>query len=411
MTSSFKHLVVYSPKTKFYRQKPFLNGFAFHYVNLIIKLPGLKFLDDIPRTWKRAYLWLCFWFAINYGVGTFIEWELNTPHTYVFWNALRLFQALCILIICIFFYSNWLFRFSVYFQVAGHLVGTMMHFLIMGSISYYLENYVEGFIGWDIWKDHLVGLLRWEGLHFHDQYVITVGVYYVIRYFEGLQRKEQEKSELNLKNREMQISLLKSQINPHFLFNTLNSINTLIGSSKEQARKVITQLSDIFRYALDSHGDQMVKLIHELDFIDNYIRIQQVRFGDRMKFVKQVDFTCLGVLIPPMILQPLVENSVKYGIAPKDDGGTIILTVKRFKGMIFFEVKDDGLGSNAKKVMDGSSSGVGLTNTDQRLRSIFGPGSGLRIRSTEWGYSVSFFIPFENEGQEQVPIDELNKAV
>lgn len=373
----------------------------------MLNLPGLKFLDDIPGTWKRAYLWLCLWYAINYGVGTFIEWKLNTPHTYIFWNALRLFQALCVLIIGIFFYSNWLFRFSIYFQVAGHLAGAMLHFLIMGSLSYYLENHVEGFIGWDIWKDHLVGLLRWEGLHFHDQYVITVGVYYVIRYFEGLQRKEQEKSELNLKNREMQISLLKSQINPHFLFNTLNSINTLIGSSKEQARKVITQLSDIFRYALDSHSDQMVKLIHELDFIDNYIRIQQVRFGDRMKFVKQVDFTCLGVLIPPMILQPLVENSVKYGIAPKDEGGTIILTVKRFKGMIFFEVKDDGLGSNAKKVMDGSSSGVGLTNTDQRLKSIFGPGSGLRIRSTEWGYSVSFFIPFENESQEQVTVDEL----
>ena len=139
-------------------------------------------------------------------------------------------------------------------QVAGHLLGTMVHFLLMGSLSYYLENYVEGYIGWDIWKSHLVGLLRWEGLHFHDQYIITVGVYYVIRYFQGLQRQEQEKSELTLKNREMQISLLKSQINPHFLFNTLNSINTLIGSSKEQARKVITQLSDIFRYALDSRG-------------------------------------------------------------------------------------------------------------------------------------------------------------
>jgi sensor histidine kinase YesM len=219
----------------------------------------------------------------------------------------------------------------------------------------------------------------------------------VIRYFQGVQKQEEEKSKLNIKNREMQISLLKSQINPHFLFNTLNSINTLIGSSKEQARRVITQLSDIFRYALDSHGDQMVRLIHELDFIDNYIRIQQVRFGDRLKFVKQVDFSCLGVRIPPMILQPLVENSVKYGIAPKDDGGTIVLTVKRFNTMIFFEVKDDGLGSNAKKVMDGSSSGVGIKNTDQRLKSIFGAGSGLRVRSNEWGYSVSFFIPYEEE--------------
>jgi two-component system LytT family sensor kinase len=209
----------------------------------------------------------------------------------------------------------------------------------------------------------MLGLLKWEGLHFHDQYVITAAVYYIIRYFEHMQKREQEKGELALKNREMQLSLLKSQINPHFLFNTLNSINTLVGSSKEQARKVITQLSDIFRYALDSHGDKPVKLVQELDFIDNYIRIQQVRFGMRLKFVKQVDYTCLGIVIPPMILQPLVENSVKYGIAPKDEGGTIVVTVKRINQMIFFEVKDDGLGINSKKVMDGNSSGVGIRNT------------------------------------------------
>ena len=338
---------------------------------------------------------LCFWYAINYGVGTFLEYKLETPNTYIFWNALYLFEALCILIVAIFFYCNWLFKYNIYLQVVGHAFGVMMYFLVMGTISYYLEDYVEGYTYFENWKDHLIQLLKWEGLHFHDQYIITIAVYYVIRYFQGLQREELEKSELNIKNREMQISLLKSQINPHFLFNTLNSINTLIGSSKEQARRVITQLSDIFRYALDSHGDQMVRLIHELDFIDNYIRIQQVRFGDRLKFVKQVDFSCLSVQIPPMILQPLVENSVKYGIAPKDDGGTIVLTIKRFNTMIFFEVKDDGLGSKAKKVMDGSSGGVGLKNTDQRLKSIFGSGSGLRIRSNEWGYSVSFFIPFE----------------
>jgi two-component system LytT family sensor kinase len=357
----------------------------------------LKVFDDIPKVWKRAYLLLCIWYAINYSVGTILEYQIERPHTYIFWNALSLFEAHCVLMAGIFFYCNWLFKYNVYIQIAGHVLGVTLYFLVIGSLSYYLEDYVEGFTYFENWKAHLVQLLKWEGLHFHDQYIITVGVYYVIRYFQGLQKQEEEKSKLNIKNREMQISLLKSQINPHFLFNTLNSINTLIGSSKEQARRVITQLSDIFRYALDSHGDEMVRLVHELDFIDNYIRIQQVRFGDRLKFVKQVDFSCLGVRIPPMILQPLVENSVKYGIAPKEEGGTIVLTVKRFNSRIFFEVKDDGLGSNAKKVMDGSSSGVGLKNTDQRLKSIFGPGSGLRIRSNEWGYSVSFFIPYEEE--------------
>ncbi len=199
----------------------------------------LKFLEDIPRIWKKAYLWLCFWYAINYGVGTFIEWELNTPHTYIFWNALYLFEALCLLIIGIFFYSNWLFQFSIYVQVAGHAIGATLHFLIMGSLSYYLENYVEGYIGWDVWLAHLQGLLRWEGLHFHDQYIITVGVYYVISYFKGLQKREAEKSELSLKNREMQISLLKSQINPHFLFNTLNNIYTLAYLKEDNAAPMI----------------------------------------------------------------------------------------------------------------------------------------------------------------------------
>lgn len=358
-------------------------------------------LESIPRIWKRAYLLLCLWYFINFGVSAILEWKLATPFAFVFWNALYLWEALCVSIILIFLYANFLFRFTILVQIVAHVLGIMMFFLLMGTFSYYINDYVEGYVHWDNWKDHIISLLTWDGLQFQNQYVVVVAVYYIIRYFEGLQRKEQERGVLAVKNREMQLSLLKSQINPHFLFNTLNSINMLVGSSKEEARKVITQLSDIFRYALDSHGDQMVKLIHELDFIDNYIKIQQVRFGNRLKFVKQIDFTCLGIRIPPMILQPLVENAVKYGVGPKEEGGTITLIVKRFNQMIFFEVKDDGLGSNAKKVMDGSSSGVGMRNTDLRLRSSFGQGSGLRIRSDEWGYSVSFFIPVPEEEQLQ----------
>jgi two-component system, LytTR family, sensor kinase len=363
--------------------------------------------ERIPRIWRRAFFLLSLWYFINFAVSAFLEWQLVTPYTFVFWNALYLFEALVISIPLIMMYANFLFHFQPYLQISGHLAGALLYFFTMGSLSYYLEDYLEGYIYFENWKSHMLGLLRWNGLQFQNQYIIIVAVFYVIRYFQGLQRKENEKAELAVKNREMQLSLLKSQINPHFLFNTLNSINMLVGSNKEEARKVITQLSDIFRYALDSHGDNKVKLIHELDFIDNYIKIQQVRFGSRLKFVKQIDPTCLSVLVPPMILQPLVENSVKYGIAPKDDGGTISVIVKRFKKMIYFEVKDDGLGSNAKKVMDGTSSGVGMKNTDQRLRNSFGPGHGLRIRSDEWGYSVSFFLPVTDDEQDQSLFDEV----
>ena len=336
---------------------------------------------------------MCLWYAINFAISTFFEWKLARPFNYVLWNGFYLWEALCVLIVLIFLFSHWLNRFSQLVQIVGHAAGIVTFFLIMGTLSYYFTDYMDGMTYFENWKEFMVDLLNWDALRFYDQYIITVAVYYIIRYFQGLQKEEREKSELALKNKEMQISLLKSQINPHFLFNTLNSISTLINSSKDQARKVITQLSDIFRYALDSHSGKMVKLASEIEFIENFIRIQQIRFGDRLRFEKYVDETCLQLSIPPMILQPLVENAVKYGIGPKVDGGTIVLRVKHLAGAVYFEVSDDGMGINAKKVMDGSSSGVGMTNTDLRLKSYYGPTAALKVKATQAGFSVSFAIP------------------
>lgn len=353
----------------------------------------MKWINNIPKIWKRAYLLICLWYAINFAISTFFEWKLKRPFSYVLWNGLYLWEALCFLIALIFVWTHWLFRFRAVVQIVGHAIGIASFFVIMGTLSYYFTDYVDGLVYFENWKEFMVELLNWQALRFYDQYIITVGVYYVIRYFQGLESEEKEKSELALKNKEMQISLLKSQINPHFLFNTLNSISTLIHSSKDQARKVITQLSDIFRYALESHTGKMVKLGQEIDFIENYIRIQQVRFGDRLHFQKHVDDSCLDLSIPPMILQPLVENAVKYGIAPKEEGGTINLIIKRLTASVYFEVTDDGLGIHAKKVMDGSPGGVGMTNTDLRLKSYYGPAIGLSVKASETGYAVSFSIP------------------
>jgi two-component system, LytTR family, sensor kinase len=352
----------------------------------------IRSVENIPKIWTRAYLLICLWYAINFALSAFFEWKLFRPFPYVLWGGFFLLEALCLLIIAIFLYSHWLSKFHYYAQIVGHLAGIVVFFFIMGSLSYYFTDYLDGLVYFENWKDYMLSLLSWEALRFHDQYIITVGVYYVIRYFQGLQRQSEEKSDLALKNKEMQISLLKSQINPHFLFNTLNSISTLMHSSKDQARKMITQLSDVFRYALDSHKAETVELTKEVQFIENYIRIQQVRFGDRLRFHKKIDPQCLNIRIPPMILQPLIENSVKYGIAPKEDGGNIYLTVKPEGDKTFFEVRDDGLGSKAKKVLDSGGSGVGMANTEMRLKSYYGSDARLRIVKNESGYSVSFKI-------------------
>jgi two-component system LytT family sensor kinase len=352
----------------------------------------LNWFENIPRVWKQAYLFIGIWYAANFAVSAFFEWRFENPNIYVLWNAFFLYISLMLTIALVFGYSHLLFRLVWYWQAIGHLVGIIGFFLLMGTLYYVFNDYMDGLIYFENWKESMIDLLSWDALRIYDQYIIVVAVYHIIQYFQGLQRKEQERSALMLRNKEMQIDLLKSQINPHFLFNTLNSISTLVSSSKEQARRVISQLSDVFRYALDAHGGELVKLVHEVDFIENYIRIQQVRFGERLRFVKNVDTSCLSLYIPPMILQPLVENSVKYGIAPKDEGGTISLTVQRQGDTVFFEVKDDGLGTLAKKVMDGSSSGIGMTNTDLRLRSYFGADAGLRVSASDKGYAVQFTV-------------------
>ncbi len=369
----------------------------------------MKLLDKIPNIWKRAYGLICLWYFLNFAVSAIIEWQFVNPALYVLWNALFLFEALCVFIVLIFLWSRWLINFKPVVQVAGHAAGLIMFFILMGTLSYFFTDYMDGLVYFDHWKEYMLELLSWEALRFHDQYIITVGVFYVISYFQGLQKQEQEKSELAIKNREMQISLLKSQINPHFLFNTLNSISTLIHSSKEQARKVITQLSDVFRYALDAHSEELVKLTKEIEFIENYVRIQQVRFGERLHFERDIDPSCLNIKVPPMILQPLIENSVKYGIGPKQDGGTISLTVRRSGSIIFFEVKDNGLGINAKKVIDGSSSGIGMANTNMRLKSYYGSQSQLRVRASDNGYTVNFYIE-DKEPQKKINLQpELEK--
>ncbi|MEJ2003977.1 MAG: histidine kinase [Cyclobacteriaceae bacterium] len=226
-------------------------------------------------------------------------------------SGFYLLEAVCISIALIFLYAHFLSRFSLTIQILGHLGGLILYFLFISYLSYYFNDYLDGRVYFDDWKEYMLDLLSWDAMRYYDQYLITVAVFYIIRYFTSLQNKEKEKSGLEIKNKEMQISLLKSLINPHFLFNTLNSISTLVGTNKEKARRVIGQLSDVFRYALESHDGQMVKLSRELEFIENYIRIQEVRFGERLRYVKDVSDSCLNMEIPPMILQPLVENSVK----------------------------------------------------------------------------------------------------
>jgi len=187
--------------------------------------------------------------------------------------------------------------------------------------------------------------------------------------------QEQEKLLLAAK-----IEALKSQINPHFLFNTLTSISSLIRSQPDTARTLIIKLSALLRRLLHSH-QQFVTLREELESIDEYLDIEAVRFGPKLRVKKEIGPDTLGVLVPSMILQPLVENSIKHGLSRKVGPGSITIRSARQGGRAIIEVVDDGMGFVLDRLGQPMSNGIGLTNVRERLSVVYGTAYQLTLDS------------------------------
>lgn len=189
------------------------------------------------------------------------------------------------------------------------------------------------------------------------------------------------------------LAALASQINPHFLFNTLTSISSLIRSQPETARMVIGRLSGLLRRLLRSQN-HFVRLSEELASIDEYLDIETIRFGTNLRVEKVIDPETLDVLVPSMILQPLVENSIKHGLSQKVGGGRILIRTERRGPTSLIEVIDDGQGMTAGRLGEALQGGIGLSNVNERLRVIYGEQCQLRLQSAPAdGTSVSMEIP------------------
>jgi len=205
--------------------------------------------------------------------------------------------------------------------------------------------------------------------------------------------REQEKAQAQATQlallAQAELQVLKAQVNPHFLFNTLSTVGALTRSDPESARVVIKDLSVFLRRSLD-RGEEMTTLADELDTVELYLRLEKARFGARVRGDVQVPADLLNLPLPVFTLQPLVENAIKHGIGPRREGGTITLRAGRHQGGAWIEVRDDGLGLGAEAVTrlnaqggarSGAGMGIGLQNVHRRLRIIFGAGSGLELSS------------------------------
>jgi two-component system LytT family sensor kinase len=170
---------------------------------------------------------------------------------------------------------------------------------------------------------------------------------------------------------EARLAALSRQINPHFLFNTLNSVASLIRQNPEQARQVVYKLSKILRRLL-RQPENLTPLREELSFIDDYLAIEMVRFGDKLRFVREIDPATIDLLVPSMLLQPLVENSIRHGLANKVDGGIIRVRSRLSDGRLQILVEDDGVGIPEAKLARLFEQGIGVSNVNERLKVLFG---------------------------------------
>jgi two-component system, LytTR family, sensor kinase len=233
-------------------------------------------------------------------------------------------------------------------------------------------------------------------------YWSLVGVCQAITHFRRSQERERRAAELEARLTTAKLQTLRMQINPHFLFNTLNSIAALVYVNPRAADEMLGDLSELLRRSLDSMAEQEIPLAQELEFTGAYLRIEQKRFSERLRVEQNVPGELMNALVPALILQPLVENAIRHGIEPQRAPGLISIEAKQEGRRLHLIVRDDGRGLPADSNNSGRR-GIGLANTQARLKELYGADHSFSVgRAEPQGCQVEIDLPFHLE-PEQIP--------
>jgi two-component system LytT family sensor kinase len=223
---------------------------------------------------------------------------------------------------------------------------------------------------------------------------IIHGTEMALRFFRQLREKERQEAQLLALATEAELKALKAQIHPHFLFNTLNTIASLVHTHPDQAESTVERLAEMFRYVLNGSERPLVPLEEELAFVDSYLEIERARFGERLRVTREIVPDGIDVFVPSLILQPVVENAVRHGRGV-DGSVDLVIHVEARSGEVLIAISDKGPGMPPEYRVD-SGRGVGLRNVNERLRRTYGPARGLEIRANEpHGTIVTVRIPTE----------------
>jgi two-component system, LytTR family, sensor kinase len=251
-----------------------------------------------------------------------------------------------------------------------------------------------------------VGTVRdYIAADFLTYWAIVIG-YYAVHYYHESQRRQRAEAQLQMTLSEARLEVLRSRMNPHFLFNTLNSISTLaLKGDNEATVEMLARLSELLRVSLDERCPHEVSLARELELLDRYLAIQRVRFADRLIICQRIGDDTQDALVPSMILQPLAENAIRHGIDAHCGAGTVTIESERRNGSLQLRVSDSGPGFQSSAAATVGRLGLGLSNTRARLEQLYGERQQIVFGQSEQGGGVvTVTIPFHTEAV-SVPLD------
>jgi len=247
---------------------------------------------------------------------------------------------------------------------------------------------------WILWRNN-----AFSPYYFHQGLTIywtTLVVAHAIFYYRGLRAGEAKTAKLSAQLAQAQLQALKMQIHPHFLFNTLNSISALLHKDVEAADRMIARLGDFLRLTLKRSNAETIDFEQELEFLKCYLDIEHIRFQDRLTVEMDIEPQTLPLLVPNLILQPIVENAVRHGIARQTDPGRITIRARQYSNRFIMEVEDNGPGLRTST--NGSVSGIGLSNTRARLEQCYGDDFSFQIANSNGrGVKVTVDIPAQSD--------------
>jgi two-component system LytT family sensor kinase len=236
-------------------------------------------------------------------------------------------------------------------------------------------------------------------------YGIVLLVHYTVEYYDRYQEGRIRASQLEAQLAQAQLQALKMQLHPHFLFNTLHSISTLVQENPEAADAMIARLSELLRLSLENTGAQQVPLSKEIEFVERYLEIEQIRFQDRLQIRFDIDPKTLDAEVPNLILQPLVENAIRHGIG-QDRIGRIDIRARFTGAKLLLQVIDNGPGLGVETVSNSVRCGLGLANTRARLEAIYGKEHNFVVRdASNVGVEAAILIPPRPPAEPLVPHD------